>query len=578
MARHIPSLISLAVRWKGRSPTQRFEAAARNPAQTQQALLRHLLSRHQHTAFGKEHRFGAIQTPTDYQRAVSIRDYEGFRPYVQRMVDGEANVLVSDPVQMFTLTSGTTGKPKYIPVTAISEAQNTALMQQWLCRLLADHPDSLNGALVGVVNPAVEGYASSGIPYGSLSGRIYQQMPRLVRHTYAVPYPVFEIKDYDTRYWAIARFALERQVSFLATPNPSTLLRLATVMNASGDELIRAIHDGTLGLTTEQIKLDTASIQQIQTRLRPQPQRARYLSKVLDTTGMLQPKDCWPHLKVIGCWTGGSVGIQAQRLSTAYGTVHLRDLGYLASEARVTLPICDRTPSGVLDITLNYCEFIPEDYEFTPDESLDNASLPIYLSHELEVGKRYSILLTTPGGLYRYHINDIVEVTGFYHQTPMLAFARKGKDMSNLTGEKLHVNQLLMAMTQIQKRFNLNIGSAQWIPNIEEMAYHVYVEWLDHRSDRWIQQVMLPALDDALGQVNIEYAQKRASQRLRPLCLHRMQNGWAEAVKKEAIANGKRDVQYKWKVLCTNDTPHPMLKKFEDAIIHSPCFLDQLPA
>lgn len=542
-------LLPLLIRGRGRPLAQRLDAAAKDPEGAQRSLLLELLQRHQATAFGKEHRFASIRTPADYQQ-VPLRDYEALRPYVQRMMEGETDVLVSDPVEMFTLTSGTTGQPKYIPVTAVSEARNSALMRQWLYRLLPDHPHALSRAIVGIVSPAVEGYTPSGIPYGSLSGRIYRQLPSLVRRAYAIPYPVFEIKDYDNRYWAIARFALSREVSIFCTPNPSTLLRLAEVMTTHRESLIRAIHDGTLGLA-EGMPRDGLG-----DRLRPQPRRAKELERIATATNALHPKDCWKYLKLIGCWTGGSVGIQAGRLAAVYGEVPLRDLGYLASEARVTLPMQDHSPSGILDLTLNYCEFIPE-------AAIDDENPPIYLSHELEVGQRYSILLTTPGGLYRYPINDIVEVTGFYHRAPMLAFVRKGKDMSNLTGEKLHVNQILQAMRQVQEQFDLAIGPYQWVPNVAEMTYHVYVEWLDKRGDRWIQTTLAPALDAALAQLNTEYAQKRASRRLHLPRLHPMKPGWAEAVMRGAISQGTRDAQYKWKVLQSDATPHPLTEQYQ---------------
>ena len=546
----------MTIRWRGQALANRFDAAARNPERAQQDCLQALLTRHRATAFGHAHDFDQIKTPTDYQRAVPRRDYEALRPYVQRMMQGEANVLVSDPVTMFTLTSGTTGQPKYLPVTAVSEARNSALMRQWLSRLLTDHPRCLSRSLVGIVSAAVEGHTPGGIPYGSLSGRIYQQMPGLVRRAYAVPYPVFEIPDYDRRYWAIARFALARDVSFMGTPNPSTLLRLAAVMDEHHESLIRAIHDGTLGLAATD--LSPAIRRSLQPDLRPQPQRAKTLERLVTTTGHLHPKDCWPQLQLIGCWTGGSVGIQTPRLTSAYGAVPRRDLGYLASEARVTLPIAAHTTSGVLDLTLKICELIPE-------AAMQQHQPPVYLSHELEVGQRYHILLTTPGGLYRYHINDIVEVTGFYHRAPLLAFVRKGKDMSNLTGEKLHVNQILLAMEQVQRQFDLTIGQYQWVPNLSEMNYHIYVEWADSRGDRWIQHTLLPALDQALQQLNSEYAQKRASQRLQPLCLHRLQPGWADAVKRAAIATSGRDVQYKWRVLCPDAQPHPLTSSYREA-------------
>ncbi|MBD1867104.1 GH3 auxin-responsive promoter family protein [Cyanobacteria bacterium FACHB-471] len=530
-------LLRAAVQWNGQFLGQRFDAAAQAPEAVQRSLLQQLLTRHHTTVFGQAHHFAQIHTPEDYRHAVPIQDYEGFRPYINRMMRGELNLLVNEPVRMFTLTSGTTGQPKYIPVTPSSERGGSNLMRQWLYRALSDHPQFLNRASAGIVSAAVEGYTACGIPYGSVSGRIYQQIPWIVQRSYAIPYPVFELKDYDTRYLAIARFALARQLSFLTTPNPSTLMRLAQVMMTHREGLIRAIHDGTLGFAAE-----PPLQRRLQARLKPQPQRSRQLEQIVEATDALHPKDCWTDLKLLGCWTGGSVGIQAQRLATEYGNVPVRDLGYMASEARVTLPHQDHTPNGILDLTLNYYEFIPED-------KINEPNPPIYLSHELELGKQYSILLTTSAGLYRYHINDIVEVTGFYYQAPILAFVRKGKDMSNLTGEKLHVNHILMTMKQMEQEFDLAVKQYCLVPNLDEMRYHLYLELLEERSDRWIQHTLMPAIERSLAQVNVEYAQKRDSGRLHALCLHLMHPGWAEALQRQAIANGQRDVQYKWKIL-----------------------------
>ncbi|MBE9159875.1 GH3 auxin-responsive promoter family protein [Nodosilinea sp. LEGE 06152] len=527
------SLYTLGLRWQGRALQQRLEAATQEPEQAQAQLLRQLLSRHGDTQFGREHRFDQIRTPLDYRRAVPIRDYEGFRPYVERMVAGQAKILVNEPVRMFTMTSGTTGQPKYIPVTAGVERGGSRLMQQWLYRILQDHPRFLSRAVVGIVSPAIEGYTPGGIPYGSLSGRIYQQIPALIRRTYAIPYKVFEIADYDRRYWAIARYALARQVSFLSTPNPSTLKRLATVMTYQAESLIQAIHDGAGG-------------EGIPTQ-RPQPERAKQLEQIFTTTGALRPQDCWPHLALLSCWTGGSVGAQAQQLTADFGPLPIRDLGYLASEARITLPYQNNTPTGLLDLTLNVYEFIPED-------CADQANPPILLSHELEPGQRYQILLTTPGGLYRYHINDVVEVTGFYHRSPLVAFLRKGRDMSNLTGEKLHVNHVLAAIAHLQHQFHQPIGPYRLVANAEAMRYELHWETPDSPSQDWVHQ-LLSAFDTALAENNTEYAQKRASGRLNAPCLHRMKPGWAEVTQRRAIAQGQREVQYKWPVLTQQPLP-----------------------
>ncbi len=534
-------LLKTAVRWSGKPLAQRLDAATAEPEVAQRSLLQQFLTRNANTCFGREHRFSQLQTEQDYRGAVPIRDYEGFRPYINRMVAGEDQILTDAPPLMFTLTSGTTGAPKYIPVTEASDRAGSDLMRQWLYRILNDHPQALDRSTLGIVSSAIEGYTAGGIPYGSLSGRIYQKIPAIVRRSYAVPYPVFELKDYQERYLAIARFALARQISFLSTPNPSTLLRLVAIASESQETIIRAIHDGTVGC---QFPKQPELVKQLQKQLRPDRDRAKVLEKIATTTGKLLPKDCWPHLKLIGCWTGGSVGIQAQKLAASFGHVPIRDLGYLASEGRITLPVQDNTNAGILALHTNY-------YEFIPEAELESDAPTVLLSHQLEVGQRYGILLTTAAGLYRYDINDIVEVTGFYRRTPLIAFVRKGKDMANLTGEKMHVNHILLAMSQVQQQFALPVGVYRMVPNLEEMRYDLYLELTEGRSPTWLQDTILPAIDAALAQVNLEYAQKRLSRRLNPLCLYIMRSGWAEAECRQAIAQSQRDAQHKWKVLCS---------------------------
>ena len=143
---------------------------------------------------------------------------------------------------------------------------------------------------------------------------------------------------------------------------------------------------------------------------------ARTLEQLAATTGTLRPEKCWPELVLIGCWLGGSVGTLALRLEEFYGDVPIRDLGYLASEGHFTIPYEDQTASGILSIGTTYFEFVPE-------EAIDEPEPPVLSCHELELNARYSVLLTTASGLYRYDIHDIVEVTGFYRETPMLALS-----------------------------------------------------------------------------------------------------------------------------------------------------------
>ena len=90
-------------------------------------------------------------------------------------------------------------------------------------------------------------------------------MPALVRRAYWIPYEVFEIGDYQAKYYTIMRIALEQDVRFLATANPSSILQLLDKANAHGEELIRDIRDGALSGAQN---IEPAIRQQVQQRLR----------------------------------------------------------------------------------------------------------------------------------------------------------------------------------------------------------------------------------------------------------------------------------------------------------------------
>jgi hypothetical protein len=174
----------------------------------------------------------------------------------------------------------------------------------------------------------------------------------------------------------------------------------------------------------------------------------------------------------------------------------------------------------------------------------------VLLINELEAGRRYSILLTTPGGLYRYRINDIVEVTGFHQRTPLLAFVRKGVEMTNITGEKMHVNHFIEAIGEVSSRFHLNVEQFRVAPDADASRYEIYLELEETPSQALLQTEVLPAIDRALARVNVEYKQKRRSKRLMMPRLHLMRCGWAAREMRRHIQAGRRDTQYKWQILC----------------------------
>jgi len=527
---------------------RQFEHATAHPEHAQAHVLRTMLTENTDTSFGQEHGFSAITTPSEYRRRVPVRDYEGFRPYINRVSARQEKVLTTETPFMFTTTSGTTGEPKYIPVSPSWHEQLAAQMRLWTFYTLRDHPQCFDQKIVTIVSPAVESHTSTAIPVGAMSGVTYQRIPWLIRRQYAVPYEVTLIGDYETRYFLTMRFALAQAISVLATPNPTTLLRLAEVATIHAEAMVRAIHDGVLGVP-DPVVIPAAQpfhadvLHQLKASLAPDPERARFLARIMQKFGTLSLHQCWPELKLIACWLGGTAGIHAKHLADYYGPdVTLRDLGLLASEGRMTIPIEDHTPAGVLAVQDNF-------YEFIPEEEIDAPHPSILLAHEIEYGKRYFIILSGRNGLYRYDINDVVEVQGFYHRTPKVAFVRKGRDMVNITGEKLHLSHIQAAIHEAERHSYLPVWQFRLIPDVEGRCYDVLVEFQDALSPEVQPSVFLQVFDQTLARLNNEYAAKRASQRLSPPQLHVMQRGWSERCCQQEFHSGKRESQYKWSVI-----------------------------
>src|SRR5262249_39684206 len=142
--------------------------------------------------------------------------------------------------------------------------------------------------------------------------------------------------------------------------------------------------------------------------------------------------EAWPALRLVYCWTGATAGLFVPELQRRLGPrVAVRDAIYAATEGWCSIPMGEDEPGGALAITSHYFEFIPEG---------GGEPQPAWT---LEDGKRYAIVVTNAAGLYRYALNDIVEVCAFHGRCPRIKFVRKTVAASNLIGEKLdesHVN------------------------------------------------------------------------------------------------------------------------------------------
>jgi hypothetical protein len=528
----ISRLVTRLAVWRASRLKEAFIAATKDPWGHQQGLLAELLGRDRDTEYGRRFCFSGIQGPEAFRRAVPLITFEDVAAEVERMAGGEPDVLVSsrDRLLRFCLTSGTTGRPKTIPVTASFLKSYKSGWAAWVWAALEDYPVLIEQLdthkLLAFVSPASSGATPGGYPTGAITGLTTSAQARSLVRAIAAPQACSAIEGFSLRTYAQVRFALEADVGHISTPNPSTLLKVAELMASRSDELIKDLRDGTCqGLEAMSSTVKAT----LQSCLKPRPDRARLMERRAAGEGKLKPKDVWPNLTLLSCWMGGTLRLYLERLPESYGPIALRDLGLIASEGRMSLPLSDGG-AGVLDLWSNVYEFIPEAEAEGPKPT--TVWLP-----EVEVGQRYFLVLTNRAGLYRYQIQDCVEVVGRYGETPLIVFLNKGRSISSMTGEKLTEHQVLSAAESV-------FASSHPIPT----RFTVCPAWADpphyvlclekneasQENELWLERA--EAFDQALVDLNVEYASKRATGRLGALELRWMAPGTFSRLEDDRIA------------------------------------------
>ncbi|HET7699076.1 MAG TPA: GH3 auxin-responsive promoter family protein [Vicinamibacterales bacterium] len=533
---------------------RRFVAATADPRAAQAARLHRILRTNAATEYGVRYGFSSIRTIADFQTRVPIVTYDQVRPHIKKMMDGAPGVLTAERPYQYLLTSGSTNEPKYVPVTRSFRREYATPLQFYY--LYRQHPDIFRpGGILSMVSPAIEGWTAAGVPYGAASGLTYLSQNALVRTLYAVPYDAFTIKDFAAKYYVILRMAVERDLRVILMANPSTLGLLLKELNQHAESLIQDIADGRI---TAPAPIDPDVRRRLASRLRPNPQRARELARIRDADGgTLPPVRVWPRLRAVVCWRDASAALYLPALEASLGDVPVYNLGYAASEGLGTFRLAG-AGDEVLAITGHLFEFCDVD---EIDGAVGSAG-PLRLCDELEEGHRYFIVMTTSGGLYRYHIDDIVEVRGFVNRTPALRFVQKGTNSYSFTGEKLTEAQIIAAVTAATSAHGVTPTFFTALPIFGEPPhYRVMVE--GPASGTSVPANLLAgAIDAELSRLNVEFEGKRKSRRLASTQVVFLPPGFFEQYR-EATHRTKRDAQIKFKHLNPDALFHETVAAFD---------------
>ena len=485
------------------------------------------------TRFGREHSFRTIRSYEEFAEGVPIQTYETLRPYIEEQEQHGESALTADPPVIYAQTSGTSGKPKLIPILQSSLENHRRSQGSQAFVQFSTVPGAYSGKLLPIVSPAVEGTLPSGTAYGSASGHIYKNMPTLARAKYVLPPEVSEIEDYDLKYLTILRLAVPvRDITFMASANPSTFLRLLGSLAEHRLELLEDIASQRFRHLEE---LPSSIADVVLPRLRTSEARVAELDSVLRLPAPAF-KHVWPELRLLTTWTGGSCSIALRKvLDVVPESTRIGELGYLSSEFRGTITVDLERNLGMPTIHENFLEFVERD-------DWDSGGRRAVTVERIEPGREYYVIVTTDSGLYRYFMNDLVEVTGRFHATPTIKFVRKGRGVTSITGEKLCENQVIEAVQATGEELGQSADFLLMFADPEESRYRLVIELdLDRTAaDQWGRTV-----ERALGERNLEYAQKRKSGRLRPLQIIPVANGTGELYKRHMLAKGQREGQFK---------------------------------
>ncbi|MDP6044025.1 MAG: GH3 auxin-responsive promoter family protein, partial [Phycisphaerae bacterium] len=490
------------------------------------------------TDFGRDHDLASIKSVEDFRKAVPIRNYEDLRPYMDRVFEGNTNAMIppGHELLMFSLTSGTTGKPKHIPVTSKFAETMRRGSNVWGISALRDHPAGWLRAIMRISSPMCEYASPTGVPCGAISGLLMQNQKKIVRRMYVTPQAAASIEDPEVKYYTICRCGVSRDVAMIITANPSSTIAMIEAGQRHAERLIRDVADGTLTPPGD-LPRDVAN----SVKFKRNRNLARRIQAGVDRDGQLLPTHFW-NPSLLANWTGGTLKLYLKRLGELFGDVPVRDVGLLASEGRFSLPLASGASAGVAEIMGNFFEFIPADQKGSDRPDILGA-------HELEVGQEYFLLVTNWAGLWRYDLDDRIKVTGRLGGSPIFEFLSRGLHTANITGEKITEHQVVEAMRIASHKIGLHVDTFVLQGHFGSIPY--YQLQIESDSDNNTDSLG-NLMDAALAELNIEDGAKRKSGRLGSIRTTTLPSGTLKRQEQAKIAARRgRDEQYKHQYLLT---------------------------
>ncbi|MFA6073521.1 MAG: GH3 auxin-responsive promoter family protein [Candidatus Woesearchaeota archaeon] len=484
-----------------------FKSATKNPALIQKKVLKRILSKNAKTMYGEKYNFKNIKSIKDYQLKVPIISYEDLTNYIDLLKIGEQNILTKDRVIYFATTSGTTKNVKLIPITKERTRIFKTELLLWSTFFLKKNKEVIKGKMLYFAGPYYEFYTKAGIPCGSISGYLAHKTPWFIKKRLAFSPKVYNIMNFDEKTKIIAINALQSNITQMGFASPIEAILFFDYLKKNKLKLINIL------------------------KKKGKTKRAKALQKINNFI----PINIWPNLKLINCIKSKSNQIYLDSLREKIGkqNIKIRDPGIYSSEGRLSLCIDDSdSVSGVIPANENFFEFIEQ-------KNGKSIGAPLTVD-KIKKGKEYLVIITTPEGLYRYDMGDVVKVSGFIGLLPLIEFVNRNNFL-NIAGELAHENILIESIQLALTRTNSSLRGFTVIPLIhgsKKPRYEVLIEFKNKTSEILAKR-LVKEIDDSLQENISDYKQMRNEfGRLDPPVVSVLQKGSYDEFEKKRVVRG----------------------------------------
>ena len=413
--------------------SRRFYAALAKPQQAQQVVQQRLVNRLRACEYGRTY---GIRDRDDWQR-LPIVEYEDLEPWIVRKSvrsRPRQSPLTPEPILFYEPTSGSSGPVKQIPYTRSLRRSFNHLFCVWAHDLIARGPVFSTGKLYFSISPRI---SRDSIDSGGTSDDSDYLNPwlRWLLRPFLAMSPSAQTMDRFKENLAQTLLATE-DLEIVSIWSPSFLTAQLDYIHTHRKQLQQSLNDRLSAVRSQLLLQDE-----------------------------IPWTDLWPQLKLISCWDSATAADRAAGLRSHFPGVLVQGKGLLATEAPMTLPL----------VAAQGCVPLLDEIFFEFEDSQGRCH-PL---SQLEVGQDYQTIVSQSGGLYRYRMGDRVRVTHHLLQTPCLKFLGRGQDVSDLVGEKLHIQFVSDVLDQ------LDLAEAQFqsLVPIQQSSINYYLLLLD-RCDR----------------------------------------------------------------------------------------------